>query len=336
MTDQPRDRAVISFEQAERMTAEPLPDPVGGPRTVEFLAFIGAVAVAVATIALVIRVAFPSDPMLSLFVGSFDNVSGGLVALAGALIVFGTGYRFAGRGGAIGRGAGFMLLVGYAIAQAGFGLLLFDLDLGDATPLVVLLPSAAVAVLGWFRLRSVPTQLALFSVAVSAVSALLVLLQIQDYIDPTMLATSTVFGATPDVGGWEAHLANVALGAAWVWFARTGVLLPRNTAFFIGAAWAVLFGLALFGTADGWMVLSGAIALGLFVTATQWRSSVLAGVGAFAGLALIVQLMTLVLDEPSATSVMFWFGIPGLLALGGVWALSGRSPERPAPPPTIN
>jgi hypothetical protein len=333
MTDQPRDRAVISFEQAERMAAEPPPDRVGGPRTVEFLVFVGAVAVAVATIALVIRVAFPSDPMLGLFLGSFDNVSGGLVALGGAVIVFGTGYRFAGRGGAIGRGAGFALLVGYVLAQAGFGLLLLDLDLGDATPLVVLLPSAAVAVLGWRCLRSVPTQLALFSVAVSAVSALLVLAQIQDYIDPSMLATSAAFGTTPDIGGWEAHLANVALGAAWVWFARTGVLLPRNTAFFIGAAWAVVFGLSLFETADGWLVLSGAIALALFITATQWRSSVLGAIGAFAGLALIVQLMMLVLDEPSATAFILWFGIPGLLSLGGVWLLN-REPSATPPPQT--
>jgi hypothetical protein len=317
------------------MVTDPPPDPVGGPRTVEFLAFIGAVAVAVATIALVVKVAFPSDPMLGLFLGSFDNVSGGLVALAGALIVFGTGYRFAGHGGAVGRGAGFTLLVGYVLAQAGFGLLLFDLDLGDATPLVVLLPSAAVAVLGWRCLRSVPTQLALFAVAVSAVSALLVLLQIQDYIDPSMLATSTAFGATPDIGGWEAHLANVALGVAWVWFGRTGDLLPRNTAFFLGAVWAVVFGLALFETADGWLVLSGVIALGLFITATQWRSSVLGAIGAFAGLALIVQLMMLVLDEPSATAFILWFGIPGALALGGVWALSSRSPER-STPPTVN
>ncbi|MEX2322780.1 MAG: hypothetical protein WEA29_03300 [Acidimicrobiia bacterium] len=335
MADQPRDRAVISFEQAERMAAEPRSDPLGGPRTVEFLTFIGAVAVAVATIALVIRVAFPSDPMFDLFLGSFDNVSGGLVALGGAVIVFGTGYRFADRGGAIGRGAGFALLVGYVLVQAGFGLLLLDLDLGDATPLVVLLPSAAVAVLGWLRLRSVPTQLALFAVAVSAVSALLVLLQIQDYIDPTMLATSTAFGATPDIGGWQGHLAFVALGAAWVWFARTGTLRPRNTAFFLGSAWAVVFGLALYSSADGWMILSGAIALALFITATQWRSSVLAAVGAFAGLALIVQLMLLILDEPTATAFVLWFGIPGLLALGGVWALSSRSTEQ-SPAPTVD
>jgi hypothetical protein len=170
-------------------------------------------------------------------------------------------------------------------------------------------------------------------VAVSAVNALLVLFQIQDRLDPTDLATTAALGAPPDLATWEAHLANVALGAAWVWFARTGVLVPRNTAFFIGGAWAVLFGLALFGTADGWLVLSGAIALALFVTATQWRSSVLAGIGAFAGLALIVQLMMLVLDEPSATAFVLWFGIPGVLALGGVWALSSRSPDQPKTSP---
>jgi hypothetical protein len=77
------------------------------------------------------------------------------------------------------------------------------------------------------------------------------------------------------------------------------------------------------------------IALALFITATQWRSSVLGAIGAFAGLALIVQLMMLVLDEPSATAFILWFGIPGALALGGVWALSSRSPER-STPPTVN
>lgn len=329
MTDTPGDRSVISFEQAERLTADPPPDPVGGPRTVEFLGFMGAVAVAIATLALVVRVAFPSDPMQGLFFGSFDNIQGGLVALAGAALVFGTGYRFAHRGGAIQRGAGFTMLVGYGLAQIAFSMLLVDLDVGDATPLVILLPSAVVAVVGWQRLRCVPTQLALFSVAVSAIAALLVLLQIQDYIDPTMLAASAALGITPEVGGWESHAANVALGLAWVWFTHTGVIRPRNTGFALGSAWAVGFGLALFASADGWLVLSGAIALGLFVTATQWRSSVLAGVGTFAALALIVQLMTLVLDEPSATAFILWFGIPGLAALGGVWLLS-----RDRTPPT--
>lgn len=331
MTEGTRDRRVISFEQAERMDADPPPDPVGGPRTVEYLTYLGAAAVAVATVALVIRVTFPSDSLLGLLFGSFNNVTGGVVALAGAAIVFATGYRFTRSGGAIGRASGFALLIGYGLAQVGFNLLLLEVDLADATPLVVLLPSAAVAVVAWRRLRCVPTQLALFSVAVSAVGALLVLVQLQDYVPPGRLLTSAAFGAMPpEFSGWITHLAYVALGVAWVWFGSTAFVQTRNTAFFLGSAWAVSFGIALFTEADGWFILSTALTLALFIASVHWRSSVLGAVGAFAGLVLVIQAMTLVHDDISVTAVALWFGIPGILALVGVWVLSLRGSSQPA------
>jgi hypothetical protein len=340
--DRWQDRGVISFEQAERLEADPPPDRPGGPRTVEVLGYVAAIALVIATIAAVIEVTFSGDPIFGFLLGDFDNVSGGLVALLGAAIVFGTGYLVADHRGAVARAAGFAMFAGYLLSAGGFGLLLFDLDLGDATPLVVLIPSAAVAVTGWRRLRSVPTQLALFIVAVNAVAAILVLVQVEEGLRPSLMALTAVMGATPEFGSWVSQLVHGGLGLVWVLLARTGALGPRNAAFFIGSVYAVVFGLMLFASADGWIVLSGGLALAFVWAATQWRSSVLGAVGAVAAVVLVVQVMSLILDEPGARAFILWFGIPGLLAAAGVWLLARRAPggvaaaepnARPTPPP---
>jgi hypothetical protein len=332
------DGAVISFEQAERLEGDPPPEPLGGPRTVEILAYIGAIGVFIATVAAVIEVSVPADPILGFLRGDFDNVLGGLVALVGAAIVFGTGYRFTGTEGAVRRGSGFLLLLGYLLAAGGFGLLLFDLDLGDATPLVVLIPSAAVALAGWRRLRSVPTQLALFIVAVSAVRAILILIQVEELRDPTAMAMTAALGRAPDFGSWVSQLVNVGLGLGWIWLGHTALIVPRNAAFFIGSAYALVFGLVLFESADGWMILSGALVIAYLWAAVEWRSSVLAAVGAIAAIIAILQLMSLVYDDaPGTTDVVLWFGIPGGLALTAVWALAlppRAAPEVPPEAPT--
>jgi hypothetical protein len=317
------DRAVISFEQSERLEGDPPPDPVGGTRTVEVLGYFGAIAVFVATVAAVIEVSLPTDPLLGLLFGTFNNIQGGLVALLGALIVFGTGYRFADAEGAVRRASAFLLLSGYLLAAAGFGLLLFDLDLGDATPLVVLIPSAAVALAGWRRLRSVPTQLALFVVAVSALSAILVLIQVEESLDPSAMALTAALGGTPDFGSWISQLAHAGLGLAWIWAGHSALIAPRNTAFFLGSAYALVFGLFLFGSADGWIVLSGGLVLAYAWLAMQWRSSVLGAIGAVAAIIAVVQVMTMVYDAPATIDFILWFGIPGGLALGAAWALAG-------------
>lgn len=339
MTDAERwqERAVISFEQAERLEAEPPPDPLGGTRTAEVLGYIGAIATAIATVALVIKVSFSGDP-LEMFLGTFDNIPGGIVALVGALLVFGTGYRFAAGEGAVRRASGFLLLSGYLLSSIGFGLLLFDLDLGDFTPLVVIIPSAIVAVAGFLRLRSVPTQLALFVATVGAVSAILVLIQVEDRLDPSMVAATVALTGTVDFGSWISHLVNAGLGVAWIWLGLSGVLRPRNAALFIGSIYAVGFGLALFTSADGWVVLSGALALGLLWGAMHWRSSVLGAVGAVAAIVAVFQLMTLVYeDAPGTTEFIVWFGIPGLFGLAAVWVLAtdGSRGESTTATPTL-
>jgi hypothetical protein len=336
------DRAVISFEQSERLSGDPPPEAFGGPRTVEILAYIGAIGAFIATIAAVIKVSLPADPLLGLLMGNLDNVPGGLIALVGAVVVFGTGYRFAGTDGAVRRASGFLLLLGYLLAAGGFGLLLFDLDLGDATPLVVLVPSAAVAVAGWRRLRSVPTQLALFIVAVNAVRAILILTQVEELLDPTAMAMTAALGGTPDFGSWISHLVYVALGLAWVWAGHSALIVPRNAAFFVGSSFALVFGLALFESADGWMILSGALVIAYAWAAMRWRSSVLAAVGAIAATVAIVQVMSLVYDDPPGTTdVILWFGIPGVLALIVAWGLAlpargapEAAPESPPESPT--
>jgi hypothetical protein len=326
------DRGVISFEQAERLGGEAPPDRPGGPRTVEVLGYVGAIALFIATIAGIVKVMLPEDPLFAFISGDLDTMQGGLVALAGAIVIFGTGYRFADRTGAVRRASGFLMLVGYGLATIAFSLLLFDLDIGDFTPIVVLIPSAIFAVLGWQRLRSVPTQLALFAVAVSALQAILVLIQVEEMLRATDFFISRALGGANDLGSWISHAASVALGLAWIWLVRAGTIRPRNAGFLIGAVYAWVFSLALFGSADGWIVLTAALVLAYLWAASQWGASVLAAVGSVGVIILIVQVMSLVYEEPpGATDIILWYGIPGALAFAGVWLFSDR---RSAAPPT--
>ncbi|HSM01077.1 MAG TPA: hypothetical protein VK960_01375 [Acidimicrobiia bacterium] len=339
------DRGVISFEQAERLEEAP-PESPGGPRTVEVLGYFGAVALFIATIAGIVKVMLPEDPIFAFITGDIDYLQGGLVALAGAAVVFGTGYRFADRTGAVRRASGFLLLVGYGLAAIAFSLLLFDLDIDDFTPIVVLIPSAIVAVVGWQRLRSVPTQLALFAVAVSALQAILVLIQVEEYVRVTDFFISRALGGSSEPMSWISHAASVALGLSWIWLARTGTITPRNAGLLIGAVYAWIFSLALFGSADGWLVLTIALVAAYLWAATQWRTTVLAAVGAVGTIVLILQILTLVYDDaPGATDIILWYGIPGALAFAGVWLFSDRptagsaaiapalAPPAPEPPP---
>lgn len=339
MTDRDRwvDRGVISFEQAERLHGDAPPDKPGGPRTAEMLGYIGAIALFIATFAAVVKVMLPDEPTLALLTGDFDHLQGGGVALLGAAIVFGTGYRFADRAGAVRRSSGFLMLLGWSLATVATGLLLLDLDIGDFTPLVVVIPSAIVALIGYGRLRSVPTLLALFAVATRVVSAILVLVQVEEPTEVSELVLTAALGASPDLGSWISFLASVGLGLTWIWLARTGGVGPRNAAFFIGAAYAMLFSIALFSTADGWLVLSLALVLAYLWGARQWGTSVLAAVGSVGVIVVIFQLMTLVHDGIGTDEVLLWFGVAGATTTGAFWMLNGKgdsgSPAVPAPAP---
>jgi hypothetical protein len=59
----------------------------------------------------------------------------------------------------------------------------------------------------------------------------------------------------------------------------------------------------------------------------------LAAVGSVGAIVLIVQVMTLVYEEPpGATEFILWFGIPGALAAAGFWLYPDRGAT--APPTT--
>jgi len=326
MADRDRwiDRGVISFEQAERLEGDAPPDRPGGPRTIEVLGYFGAIALVIATIAWIAKVLIPDDPF-ALLSGDLNTMQGGLIALAGAIVVFGTGYQFADRTGAVRRAAGFALLLGYGLATLSFSLLLYDLDIDDFTPAVVVIPSVVVAVIGWQRLQSVPTQLALFAMSVSALQAILVLIQVEEPVETTDIAISAMLGGAPGSLSWISYLAFVALGLAWIWLARAGTFTPRNAGFAIGAIYAWVFTIALFGTDDGWLALTVVVVAAYIWAATQWGSSVLGAIGAFGTIAIILQVMTIVFEEgPELTDVILWYGVPGVLALGAVWAIIGR------------
>jgi len=313
----------ISFEQAEGIAGRSGKAPVGGPRVAEMLGYFGAVGLAVATMVLAIDTAFSDGGVEGLMFGQFDNVPAGLIALLGAAILLVFGTRFADHApGAIKRAGSFMLLAAFGLASVAFGFLLYDLDLGDFTPLVRLLPVAAVALYIYFRAPSVPTQLALFATAVEAVSAVLVLIQVEDPVEPTTMILSTAMGGTPDTGGWVTLAVSTALGLAWIWLGFKGFLRTRNTAFALGAFYAWINTIQLFGTADGWIVLSIAIALGFVWAAATWQSSVLAAFATVAVTVLIAQFVSIATDSPTVTTWELAYGIPGAAAVFGAWWLS--------------
>ncbi|MBI5157848.1 MAG: hypothetical protein HZA58_07555, partial [Acidimicrobiia bacterium] len=287
---------------------------------------------AVATMVLAIDTAFGDGGFEGLIFGQFDNVPAGLIALLGAAILLVFGTRFADHApGAIKRAGSFMLLAAFGLASVAFGFLLYDLDLGDFTPLVRLLPVAAVALYIYFRVPSVPTQLALFATVVQAVSAVLVLIQVEDPVEPTTMILSTAMGGTPDTGGWVTLAVSTALGLAWIWLGFKGFLRTRNTAFVLGAFYAWINAIQLFGTADGWIVLSIAIALGFVWAAATWQSSVLAAFATVAVAVLIAQFVSIATDSPTVTTWELAYGIPGAAAVFGAWWLSRTKPARTAP-----
>lgn len=302
---------IISFEQAELADK---PDGTPSPlRLAEVLGYFGSVALFIATIALMIEVAFSDDILF----GDIDNIPGGFVVLVGALLLLAVGYRLTEHGeGAIKRSGGFTLASGFALWAAATNLLLLELDAGDVTPLLVVIPVAAAAWWVYRRHESVPTQLALFAAAVQVLNAALVLIQVNEYITPQeQVVRATITGSAPDLE-WLAQVFHVALGIAWVWFTKEGWTRPRNTGFGIGAAFAVVQGIGLFTSDDGWIILFAAITGLMIYGGLVWRSSVLLGIGA-AGLTIFIAMMISVLvDEITPVSVALWFGIPGLVGIG--------------------
>ena len=325
MTDRLVDEGHISFEQAELAGGvDGTQSPV---RLAEGLGYVGALGVFIATIALMVEVAFTDDFLF----GGIDNIPGGLVTLVGAAVIGWVGWGFAvSARGAVRRSGGFLLGAAWVLWAITVYLLLLDLDIGDFTPIVVVVPIVAVTWFIWNRLRSVPTQLVLFLTVTQVVNALLVLVQVTEYTTPQQaIATTAITGAPPEQD-WIPALVFVAVGLAWLWLTNEDILRPRNTGFAIGSLFAAFNGFSLFGTADGWVILSAAIALIVLYGGLTWRSSVLLAVGAVLVIALVGQIMSIVLDEVTAIQVALWFGIPGLAALAySMWSQQ----DQDAPPP---
>jgi len=301
----------ISFEQAE-LAGKPdgTPSPL---RLAEILGYFGSVALFVATIALMVEVAISDDFLF----GGIDNIPGGFVVLAGAVLLFAIGYRLTGHEeGAIKRSGGFTLASGFGLWAIATNLLLLELDAADFTPLLVVIPIAAAAWWIYDRHESVPTQLVLFFAAVQVLNAALVLIQVNEWVSPQdQVIRLAVSGGAPELG-WLASVFGAALGVAWVWFTNEGRFRPRNTGFAVGALYAGAQGLALFGSDDGWIILFAGITGFVAYAGLTWRSSVLLGIGT-AGLVIFITMMISVLvDEVTAVSIALWFGIPGLAAVG--------------------
>jgi hypothetical protein len=328
----------ISFEQAEGIAGRSGKAPVRGPRAAEVLGYFGAVALAVATVVLAFDVGFGDFELTDILFNNFDNVPAGAIALAGAAILLFLGTRFAdNKAGAIHRAGSFTLLAGFGLASLAFNFLLTDLDLDDFTPLVRVLPVAAVALYIWFRSPSVPTQLALFGTAIQVLTAFLVLVQAQEALDPADIAVALGLGATPDTGGWYVLVAHVALGLGWLWLGSEGRLRSRNTAFLLGATYAWFGSLQLFSTADSWILLSTFLAIVFAWGAARWQSSVLGAVATAAVIVLVAQFVAALVDEPTTMTWVIAYGVPGVLALLGAWILSGpggtTTSAMPMPPP---
>jgi hypothetical protein len=285
----------------------------------------------VATLVLAFDTALGDGGVQNLIFGQFDNVPAGLITLVGSAILLVFGTRFVGNSaGAIKRSGSFILLAAFGLAAVAFGFLLYDLDLGDVTPLVRVLPVAAVALYIWFQSPSVPTQLALFATALEAVSAILVLIQVKDSVEPTTMILRTAMGGAPDTGGWVTLAVGTALGLGWIWLGMKGILRTRNTAFALGAFYAWINAIQLFGTADGWIALSIVIAAGFVWGATAWQSSVLGGFATVALTVLVAQFVSIVVDSPSTTTWVIAYGVPGVAALAGAWWMSRSQPTMTA------
>ncbi len=301
----------ISFEQAE-LAGKPdgTPSPL---RLAEILGYFGSVALFVATIALMVEVAISDDFLF----GGIDNIPGGFVVLAGAVLLLAIGYRHTGHeGGAIKRAGGFTLAAGFGLWAIATNLLLLELDAADFTPLLIVVPIAAAAWWIYQRHESVPTQLVLFFAAVQVLNAALVLIQVNEWVSPQdQVIRLAVSGGAPEFE-WLALVFGAGLGVAWIWFTNEGRFRPRNTGFAIGALYAGFQGIGLFGSDDGWIILFAAITGFVVYSGLTWRSSVLLGIGT-AGLVIFIAMMISVLvDEVTAVSVALWFGIPGLVAVG--------------------
>ncbi|MFH1104150.1 MAG: hypothetical protein V1757_04280 [Actinomycetota bacterium] len=336
---------VISFEQAEGISGERhrLPDWTG-PRTIEWLGYVGAIALFITTVVMVIDLLTPGEDLALLgFFGDLDNIPGGLAALLGAVVLLGVGWRLSKGQGATRRASGFVLLLGYLLGTLAIELLLQDLDLKDFTPIVVVIPVIVLAVFVWRRCPSLPTQLALFSMVVQTVSAFLVLFQITDRVDFQSVVLGAMLGGSVDVATrWVAALVALAVGLLWIAMGSAGTVRPRNTAFVLGGVYAWLQAFRLFGTADGWIAVSVLLTALFLWLAVSRRSSVLGGIGAVSAVVLIRQVMSLFIDAPTLRGLALEFGIPGAIALLGALMLAMRSggastaaasPAAPAPTP---
>jgi len=301
----------ISFEQAE-LAGKPdgTPSPL---RLAEILGYFGSVALFVATLALMVEVAISDDFLF----GGIDNIPGGFVVLAGAVLLLAIGYRLTGHeGGAIKRAGGFTLASGFGLWAIATNLLLLELDAADFTPLLIVIPIAAAAWWIYDRHESVPTQLVLFFAAVQVLNAALVLIQVNEWVSPQdQVIRVAISGGAPEFD-WLGLVFGAALGIAWVWFTNEGRFRPRNTGFVVGALYAGAQGLALFGSDDGWIILFAGITGFVVYTGLTWRSSVLLGIGAAGLVIFIIMMISVLVDEVTAVSVALWFGLPGLAAVG--------------------
>ena len=133
-------------------------------------------------------------------------------------------------------------------------------------------------------------------------------------------------GGTPDTGGWVTLAVGTALGLGWIWLGMKGTLRTRNTAFALGAFYAWINAIQLFGTADGWIALSIVIAAGFAWGATAWQSSVLGGFATVALTVLVAQVVSIVVDSPTTTTWEIAYGVPGVAALAGAWWMSRSQP----------